>query len=59
VKPLVCPFVIGTDARSPRIHELQSWLFVQLYRWFPSILQAIAIIRPEALARWHRAGFGQ
>ena len=33
------------------------WFFVQLCRWFPSILQAIAIIRPETLVRWHRAGF--
>ena len=33
------------------------WFFVQLYRWFPSILQAIAILRPETLVRWHRAGF--
>ena len=31
--------------------------FVQLYRWFPSILKAITIIRPETLVRWHRAGF--
>jgi hypothetical protein len=31
--------------------------FVQLYRWFPSILQILAIIRPETLVRWHRAGF--
>ena len=30
---------------------------IQLYRWFPSILQAITIIRPETLMRWHRAGF--
>src|SRR3979490_909209 len=30
---------------------------VQLYRWFPSVLQAITIIRPETLVRWHRAGF--
>src|SRR5882724_11565241 len=30
---------------------------VQLYRWFPSILRAITIIRPETLIRWHRAGF--
>ncbi len=30
---------------------------VQLYRWFPSILKAITIIRPETLIRWHRAGF--
>jgi hypothetical protein len=29
----------------------------QLYRWFPSVLQAITIIRPETLVRWHRAGF--
>jgi hypothetical protein len=31
--------------------------FVQLYRWFPSILQVLEIIRPETLVRWHRAGF--
>src|SRR5437764_13968400 len=31
--------------------------FVMLYRWFPSILKAITIIRPETLVRWHRAGF--
>jgi transposase InsO family protein len=32
-------------------------LLVQLYRWFPSVLQAITIIRPETLLRWHRSGF--
>ena len=31
--------------------------FVQLYRWFPSILQVLMIVRPETLLRWHRAGF--
>ena len=30
---------------------------VQLYRWLPSVLNAIAIIRSETLVRWHRAGF--
>jgi hypothetical protein len=29
--------------------------FVQLYRWFPSILKAITIIQPETIARWHLA----
>ena len=29
---------------------------VQLYRWLPSVLNAIAIIRPETLVRWHRSG---
>src|SRR5260221_10473305 len=33
------------------------WFFIQLYRWFPSILQVLTIIRPETLVRWHRAGF--
>ena len=31
--------------------------FIQLYRWFPSVLKAMTIIRPETLVRWHRAGF--
>jgi hypothetical protein len=31
--------------------------FVQLYRWFPSILEVVQIIRPETLVRWQRAGF--
>src|SRR5262245_56089917 len=31
--------------------------FIQLYRWFPSVLKAVTIIRPETLLRWHRAGF--
>src|SRR6478609_57889 len=31
--------------------------FIQLYRWFPSILPVLTIIRPETLVRWHRAGF--
>jgi hypothetical protein len=33
------------------------WFFIQLYRWFPSILQVLTIIRPDTLVRWHRAGF--
>ena len=31
--------------------------FVQLYRWFPCVLKAVTIIRPEKVVRWHRAGF--
>ncbi len=33
------------------------WFFVQMYRWFPSILKVLTIIEPETLVRWHRAGF--
>jgi hypothetical protein len=33
------------------------WFLIQLYRWFPSILTVLTIIRPETLPNWHRAGF--
>src|SRR6267143_4890652 len=33
------------------------WFFIQLYRWLPSILKALTIVRPETLLRWHRVGF--
>jgi transposase InsO family protein len=41
----------------PRLTNNDRWFFIQLYRWFPSILQVLTIIRPETLVRWHRAGF--
>src|SRR6202048_1438197 len=40
-----------------RLTSNDRWFFVQLYRWFPSILPVLMIIRPETLVRWHRAGF--
>src|SRR4030081_3600236 len=40
-----------------RLTNHDRWFFIQLYRWFPSILQVLTVIRPEALVRWHRAGF--
>ena len=33
--------------------------FIQLHRWCPSVLEAMMIIRPETLVRWHRVGFLQ
>jgi hypothetical protein len=40
-----------------RLANHDRWFFIQLYRWFPSILRVLTIIRPETLVRWHRAGF--
>ena len=40
-----------------RLTNNDRWFFIQMYRWFPSILQVLTIIRPETLLRWHRAGF--
>jgi hypothetical protein len=39
-----------------RLTDADRWFFIQLYRWFPSILNILTIIRPETLVRWHRAG---
>jgi transposase InsO family protein len=40
-----------------RLTNQDRWFLTQLYRWFPSILSVLTIIRPETLVRWHRAGF--
>jgi transposase InsO family protein len=40
-----------------RLTNSDRWFLIQLYRWFPSILQVVAIVQPETLVRWHRAGF--
>ncbi len=50
--------VLGRKARRrARLTNGDRWFFVQLYRWFPAILDAVTIIRPETVVRWHRAGF--
>ena len=38
-------------------HESDRLFFVLLYRWFPSILKTMTVVKPETLLRWHRAGF--
>src|SRR5665811_837418 len=43
--------------RRPHLNNTDRFLFVWLHRWFPSILGVIAIVRPETIIRWHRAGF--
>jgi transposase InsO family protein len=40
-----------------RLTNNDRWFLIQLYRWFPSVLKVITVIRPETLVRWHRAGF--
>jgi hypothetical protein len=40
-----------------RLTNNDRWFLIQLYRWFPSILQILTIVRPETIVRWHRAGF--
>jgi hypothetical protein len=42
-----------------RVHltNLDRLFLVQFYDWFPSIRRVLAIVRPETVVRWHRAGF--
>src|SRR5271169_458378 len=40
-----------------RLTNSDRWIFVQSYRWFPSILNILTIVQPETLVRWHRVGF--
>ena len=40
-----------------RLTNIDRWFLVHMYRWFPSILNVLAIIQPETLVRWHRVGF--
>jgi transposase InsO family protein len=41
----------------PRLTVADRLIFVWLYRLFPSLLNAITIVQPETIIRWHRAGF--
>jgi transposase InsO family protein len=41
----------------PKLTVADRLLFVWLYRLFPSVLNAVTIIQPETVIRWHRMGF--
>src|SRR5450755_2146535 len=43
--------------KRPHLNNTDRFLFFWLYRWFPSVLEVVAIVRPETVIRWHRAGF--
>jgi hypothetical protein len=43
--------------KRPHLNNTDRFLFVWLYHWFPSIFGVIAIVSPETIIRWHRAGF--
>src|SRR5271167_2188114 len=50
--------VLSRKARSRvRLRNLDRLIFVWLYRFFPAILNAITVVKPETVIRWHRRGF--
>jgi hypothetical protein len=46
-----------TPRRVLRLRWVDRALFIWLYRRRPCILEAITIVRPETVVRWHREGF--
>ena len=52
--------VIVLSRKSPtrvRLRNIDRLIFVCLYRMFPSILDAITVVKPDNVIRWHRRGF--
>jgi hypothetical protein len=52
--------VIVLSRKAPsrvRLRNIDRLIFVWLYRSFPSILNAIIVVKPETVIRWHRRGF--
>jgi transposase InsO family protein len=39
------------------LRNIDRVIFVWMYRLFPSILNAITVVKPETVIRWHRRGF--
>ncbi len=39
------------------LRNIDRLIFVWIYRRFPSILNAITVVKPETVIRWHGRGF--
>jgi hypothetical protein len=50
--------VLSRKARSRvRLRNIDRLILVWMYRLFPPILNAITVIKPKTVIRWHRRGF--
>ena len=43
--------------KRPTLGSIDRLVFASLYGLAPGVLNALAIVRPETVIRWHRAGF--
>jgi hypothetical protein len=46
-----------TAPKKQTFGAIDRLVFVGLYRVFPRVLDALAIVRPGTVVKWHRAGF--
>lgn len=52
--------VIVLSRRAPlrvRLPNIDRLILVWLYRYFPAILNAITVVEPKTVIRWHQHGF--
>jgi len=50
--------ILNRKSRSrARLRNIDRLIFVWLYRFFPAILNAIIVVKPETIIRWHQRGF--
>ena len=40
-------------------NAIDRLILVGFYRLFPDVRSALAVVRPETVVRWHRAGFSE
>jgi hypothetical protein len=45
------------STKKPMLSDIDRLVFVGLYGLVPGVLSALAVVRPETVIRWHRAGF--
>jgi hypothetical protein len=43
--------------RQLNFNAMDRLTFVALYRLPPSVLNALTLVKPDTVVRWHRAGF--
>jgi len=46
-----------TSSKKHSFCAIDRLIFVSLYWLFPKICDALAIVKPDTIVRWHRAGF--
>jgi hypothetical protein len=49
--------ILGRKPQRPHLRNADRLLFVWLYRLFPTLLNAVRIVTPATVIRWHRQGF--
>ena len=49
--------LLRTRPQRIKLSDADRLAFAWLYRLCPAVVDAVAIVRPETLIRWHRRGF--